>query len=86
MRQVRDPVDFVVALCTTAFIVMFAAYSYVDISWEARNTIFLAFALAYVGSPMQRRALEPPTSVAGRRESTDDPETISDDADSLVTT
>ena len=63
VRRVVDPIDLVVAFCATTFIVMFAAFSYVDIAWEARNTIFLGFALACVGLPVATTTSElPPTS------------------------
>jgi hypothetical protein len=63
LRRERDPVDLVVAFCATTFIVMFAAYAYVDIAWEARNTIFFGFALAFVGLPTPQDDIEPPAAV-----------------------
>jgi O-antigen ligase len=54
VRREVDQRDLVVQLCVTSFIVMFAAYAYVDIAWEARNAIILGFALACVGAPLHR--------------------------------
>ena len=39
----------------TAYILMFAVYSYVDMSWDARNTVFLGLALAICGGEESRR-------------------------------
>ena len=47
-RAVLD-VDLVVTLTATLFAVMFAVYSYVDVSWDARNTVFLGLAFAICG-------------------------------------
>jgi O-antigen ligase len=63
-RRIRhDPmdIDFVVTLCGTAFVVMYLVYSYVDMSWDPRNTVFLglAFAICAVGN-------EPANSTSSR--------------------
>jgi hypothetical protein len=47
-RAVLD-VDLVVTLTATLYAVMFAVYSYVDVSWDARNTVFLGLAFAICG-------------------------------------
>jgi O-antigen ligase len=46
LRSVEIDVDFVVRLVSTLFVVMFAVFSWVDISWDARNCVFLGFAIA----------------------------------------
>jgi hypothetical protein len=50
-----------VTLCGTAFVVMYLVYSYVDMSWDPRNTVFLglAFAICAVGN-------EPANSTSSR--------------------
>jgi hypothetical protein len=45
IRRVHG-VDLVVLLSALLYVVMYAIYSYVDVSWDARNTVFLGFALA----------------------------------------
>lgn len=48
-RRVRDlgkNVDLVVALAGTLYVVMFVVYTYVDVSWDARNAVFLGLACA----------------------------------------
>jgi hypothetical protein len=46
VRRTASGVDLVVALCAVSFVGMYAVYSYVDISWDARNTVFLGLACA----------------------------------------
>ena len=38
----------VVTLCATAFVAMYVVYTWVDVSWDARNTVFLGWALATI--------------------------------------
>ncbi len=44
-RMVIDD-DLVVSLSALLFVVMFAVYSFVDVSWDARNTVLLGLSLA----------------------------------------
>lgn len=44
-------VDLAVAVVTTTYIAMFVVYSWVDISWDARNSTILGWALAAVVFP-----------------------------------
>jgi O-antigen ligase len=56
-RAVLD-VDLVVTLTATLYAVMFAVYSYVDVSWDARNTVFLGLAFAICGGEVGGRTPE----------------------------
>ena len=54
-RRVRDlsnEMDAVVAQSGVLFVVMFAVYTYVDISWDARNMVLLALACAICAHPV----------------------------------
>lgn len=56
IRTMSHGLDLVVALAATMFVAMFAVYSYVDISWDARNMVFLGLACAICtqGAPGRR--------------------------------
>jgi hypothetical protein len=59
VRRVRFGVDLAVSVAATLYIVMYAVYTYVDVSWDPRNTVFLGLALAIVGgsiAPTDERA------------------------------
>ncbi len=60
VRRRTDDIDLVVALTATLFIVMYTTYTYVDVSWDSRNTVFLGFAFATVahGVPLRSRRNE----------------------------
>ncbi len=65
VRRRTEGIDLVVALTATMFIVMYTTYTYVDVSWDARNTVFLAFAFATVahGVPARRTRRRDATDV-----------------------
>jgi O-antigen ligase len=46
IRRVDHGPDLVIATVGVLFVVMYAVYSYVDVSWDARNTVLLGLALA----------------------------------------
>jgi O-antigen ligase len=46
VRRMPQDVDLVVTLAATLYIAMYTIYSFVDISWDLRNTAFLGFAIA----------------------------------------
>jgi O-antigen ligase len=46
IRELDRGVDLVITTTAVLFVVMYAVYSYVDVSWDARNTVFLGLALA----------------------------------------
>lgn len=58
VRRMEHGVDLVVTLSAVLFIVMYTVYTYVDVSWDARNTVFLGLAFAICGG---RRETSPPT-------------------------
>jgi O-antigen ligase len=47
-------IDLVMSVAAASFVVMFAVYSYVDVSWDPRNCIFLGLALAMCVRPFPR--------------------------------
>ena len=49
IRRAPTGVDLALTTSAVLFIVMYAIYSYVDVSWDARNTVFLGLALAVCG-------------------------------------
>lgn len=56
LRRLPDGVDVVTTLIATLFIVMFAIYTFVDVSWDARNMVFLGLAFAICSQPVPERA------------------------------
>ena len=56
IRTLPHGIDLATTLAATMFVVMFAVYTYVDVSWDARNTVFLGVAAAVCarGAPMRR--------------------------------
>jgi len=51
-RRLPDGIDVTVAQLGLLFVVMFAVYTYVDISWDPRNMVFLGLAAAICSFPM----------------------------------
>lgn len=47
-------IDLAMSVAAASFVVMFAVYSYVDVSWDPRNCIFLGLALAMCVRPLPR--------------------------------
>jgi hypothetical protein len=58
VRSSRHDVDLVVAMAATTYLAMFLVYSYVDVSWDARNVVMLALALATCSVPVTTRDSE----------------------------
>jgi O-Antigen ligase len=54
VRRMDHGIDLVVTLSATLFIVMYTVYTYVDVSWDPRNTVFLGLAFGIV-APSARR-------------------------------
>ncbi len=52
VRRMADGIDVVVAQTGLLFVVMYVAYTYVDISWDARNMVFLGLAFAICAHPL----------------------------------
>lgn len=46
IRRTPDRLELAVTLSGVVFVVMYTVYSYVDVSWDARNGVFLGLALA----------------------------------------
>ena len=55
VRRMEHGIDLVVTLSATLFIVMYTVYTYVDVSWDARNTVFLGLAFGVVAPAARRR-------------------------------
>jgi hypothetical protein len=68
VRRRSAGLDLVVTLSATAFVVMYAIYSYVDVSWDARNSVFLAFSFAALAFGVPTRRGVPATTVAAATE------------------
>lgn len=49
-RSAPRTFDLVTVWTSTAFVLMYAIYTYVDISWDARNTVLLGAAVAICGA------------------------------------
>lgn len=47
-RRAPLDLDFVALWTSISFVIMYALYSYVDVSWDARNSVLLGFAIAAV--------------------------------------
>lgn len=60
LRRTTLGVDAIVVLMATSFITMFVVYSFVDISWDARNMVFFGLCCAICGrSPDTTRSRAP---------------------------
>ncbi|MDW3214171.1 MAG: O-antigen ligase family protein [Ilumatobacteraceae bacterium] len=69
VRRMAHGPDLVVSIAAAAFVLMFAVYTWVDISWDARNTVFLGLALAICArapEPREMSAVAEDQSVADR--------------------
>lgn len=51
VRRMAVDQDLVIALSGLLFVVMYAMYSFVDVSWDARNTVLLGLAMAICVRP-----------------------------------
>ncbi len=62
--------DAAVGLLAVAYVVMFAVFTYVDISWDPRTMVLLAIALAQIDSAYRitTATTSPPTVPAGARD------------------
>jgi O-antigen ligase len=76
LRRLATGTDYVVTLAAVMFVAMFAMYSWVDISWDARNTVFLGFAMALCARSVPDR----PTTA----ETSDESQARSDDTTSAM--
>lgn len=54
LRELPRTIDLVIAQSAVLFIVMYAVFTYVDISWDARNTVLLALAARICVDPALR--------------------------------
>jgi hypothetical protein len=52
IRRLPTGTDLVVMVATTLFVMMYVVYTWVDISWSARNTVVLGFAFATCAHPV----------------------------------
>jgi O-antigen ligase len=60
VRRTAEGVDLAATVSAVALVVMYAVYSFVDVSWDARNTVFLALALAICTDRRRDPAPQPP--------------------------
>lgn len=58
LRRMTHPPDVLVTTGAVLFLVSFAIYTYVDIAWDARNTVFLGFAIAVCTSVVRSSTAE----------------------------
>lgn len=52
VRELPDGIDMVVTLSAVLFVVMYTVYTFVDVSWDARNMVFFGLAAAICGGPL----------------------------------
>ena len=55
LRRLPDGADVVATLSATLFVVMYVVYTFVDVSWDARNMVFLGVACAICAHPVPSR-------------------------------
>jgi hypothetical protein len=60
-----------ITLTSTAFVVMYAVFAYVDIAWDAQNVVLLGVAMAQIASVGMMRE-DDPASVVGPEEQADE--------------
>lgn len=70
VRSMEVDIDFVVTLVMTLSVVMFGVYTWADISWDARNCVFLGFAIAVCTLESRERVDGPPERAKPREEAT----------------
>jgi hypothetical protein len=58
VARLTDPVQLAFAIAALGYVVMYIVFAYVDIAWDARATIFLAFAMAWCGDFIKLEATE----------------------------
>lgn len=61
--------DFVVTMSATAFVIMYTVFSYLDVSWDARNTVLLGLALALCTAPVDPAGRDDQPSAAATNSS-----------------
>ena len=73
-RRIGSGVDAVVGLAAVTFVAMYMAYSYLDLLWDARNTVLLGLSFAICAAPIRTSPVDdpPPSGVDVER---DDPPT-----------
>ena len=49
VARIADPNHLAFAIAALGYVIMYIVFAYVDIAWDARATIFLAFAMAWCG-------------------------------------
>jgi len=49
VARITDPDHLAFSIAALGYVVMYVVFAYVDIAWDARATIFLAFAMAWCG-------------------------------------
>ena len=49
VARVTDPNHLAFSIAALGYVIMYIVFAYVDIAWDARATIFLAFAMAWCG-------------------------------------
>jgi hypothetical protein len=61
LRLVRTPsgYDGAILLASVVFVVMYAAYAYVDIAWDIESMVFLGISLACIANHTSHDAPEP---------------------------
>jgi hypothetical protein len=63
VRTETDPAQAAITLTSTAFIFMYAVFTYVDISWDAKNMLLVAVALAQINFAVRPRTTALPADV-----------------------
>ena len=58
-RRLPDGIDVTVAQLGMLFVVMFTVYTYVDISWDPRNMVFLGLSAAICAFAVAPEDVEP---------------------------
>lgn len=61
IRSARRDSDLLVVTLAAGFVAMYATYTWYDISWDARNTVFLGLMLAICGRPVVEQPTTPGT-------------------------
>ncbi len=58
-RRMTNGIDFAVTFSSVLFVIMYAVYTYVDVSWDARNTVLFGLTAAICCTPETQRPREP---------------------------
>jgi O-antigen ligase len=59
IRASTDTTDVVLTITSTAFIVMYGVFTYVDISWDAKTMILMAIAFSQIDATIRKVVVEP---------------------------